>query len=1162
MRLSKIRIAGFKSFVDPVTIDLRSPLVGILGPNGCGKSNTIDAVRWVMGESSAKNLRGQSMEDVIFNGSSSRKPVGQASVELIFDNSDASLGGEFAQFSEISIKRQATREGKSTYFLNGTRCRRRDITDIFLGTGLGPRSYAIIEQGMISRLIEAKPEELRNTLEEAAGISRYKERRKETETRIRHTRENLERLEDVRDEVEKQLKRLDKQAKVAEKFTTLREQERAYEAQHLYLQWQALEQQKQQDLEGLQQCAERYKEELSQVQNQEQQVNALREQVSQANAQLNQIQGQYYQAGSEIARLEQSIQHQQELQQRQQDSFAQLEQSIEESKQHELEDQMVLEEAHESLLTLEPEGELLQTAQEQAQAQLQLAEQVQGDWQGQWESLQADIEQPTQTAQIEKARIEQLERQKQQLTQRLERLQQEEKSLSEQTELEDIEQWQEELLITQARLEDIQLTSDDLQQALPKQQQALQEQQALLSQKQSEYQQLQGRLSSLETLQQAALQDNPEQQAWLKQQGWQDNERLAQVLQVETGWEQAIEHILQYELDAIVVDTLPQKDLPADTHLMLAQANVTGVTQSNLQPLSDKVLAPHSLKERLAHVYCATHVEEAFALQVQLKVGESLLCQDGTWLGKTWLMTPSQQQQEESVLKRAQALAELHVQLPALAEEIAALQQTIEQLKSELAAAQEQNKQYQQQANQLHRQETSLLSQINTLQQKSEQLQQRKARIQTDQAEITQFLEQHEEELIQATEQRNEALMQLENLLAQKAQLESLKHGQQQDLAQLKQNQQQAQEALQQHKLQLETARQQQASSQRQLERVKQRLQQLEQQKQTLQTQIESQTNPQQAFEEDLLIARETQAEIGLQLSDAREQVQQLEQQIRQADEQRLHYEQVANKTRDQQEQQKLMWQTVSVKAQNLQEQLEATEFELEALQASLEQGQLAEELEQALIDTKLAISKLGAINLAAIDEFKEHQERKQYLDQQNDDLVEALETLEKAMRKIDRETRARFKETFETVNQRLQSMFPSLFGGGECYLEMTENDLLTAGVTIMARPPGKRLSSIHLMSGGEKALTAVALVFAIFELNPAPFCMLDEVDAPLDEANVGRFCDLVRQMSESVQFIFITHNRATMELAENLIGVTMREAGVSRLVSVDIAEATQFANG
>lgn len=1161
MRLSKIRIAGFKSFVDPVTIDLRSPLVGILGPNGCGKSNTIDAVRWVMGESSAKNLRGQSMEDVIFNGSSSRKPIGQASVELIFDNSDGGLGGEFAQFSEISIKRQASRDGKSTYFLNGTRCRRRDITDIFLGTGLGPRSYAIIEQGMISRLIEAKPEELRNTLEEAAGISRYKERRKETETRMRHTRENLERLGDLREEVDKQLKRLDKQAQAAEKYKTLRTQERELEAQYLLLQWQALEQQTSERLEQLSTCSEQYQLELAQAQGKEEQVTELREQVSHANASLNQIQASYYQAGSEISRLEQSIQHQKELQQRQQESLAQLEQAIEESKQHELEDQMVLEDAQEQILELTEEETSLIENLELAVEKVQEAELVQGDWQSRWDTLQQAIAEPTREAQVEKARIEQLERQSQQLNTRLERLQQEASTLADSHDLEDMEALSEELLMTQESLSMLEDSYESLQLQLPDYQQRLQNNQQTLDQQRSEQQQAQGRLASLETLQNAALQqDNEAQQTWLQQNQWQDNLRLAACLSVEAGWELAVETVLQHDLDAIAVDDLPL-DTPLNTSVFVSDIAADDLPQRALTRLSDKVTSPQSLQERLALVFCADSMEQALQQRSQLQVGESIICRDGTWLGKSWLRTTTTEQ-GDSVLKRQQEMTELQTRLENLEQSIHELDQQVAQDKQQLNELTQQSQQHQSQINQTHRQATEQSGQLKALQQKAEQLQQRRDRIQSDIEELRQFQSQYAEEQLVATEQRNEALAQLEQLLADKAQLEALKTGQQHSLESVKREYQTAQEVLQQHKLAIESYRQQQESSQRQLERVVTRLQQLQQQYETLQQQINMQTDPSETLLEDLQLARETRAEIEMQLMEAREQVEKLELSVRQTDEERLKADQVAEASRNRQEQLKLDWQALHVKTQTLAEQFEQLDVERETLLRNRADDCSIEQLETELQTTQKAIEKLGAINLAAIEEFNGHNERKAYLDQQNDDLVEALETLEKAIRKIDRETRARFKATFEQVNQRLMEMFPNLFGGGECYLEMTSDDLLTTGVAIMARPPGKRLSSIHLMSGGEKALTAVALVFAIFELNPAPFCMLDEVDAPLDEANVGRFCDLVRQMSERVQFIFITHNRATMELAENLIGVTMREPGVSRLVSVDIAEATQFANG
>ncbi|MEZ5538094.1 MAG: chromosome segregation protein SMC [Thiolinea sp.] len=1201
MRLSKIRIAGFKSFVDPVTLDLRSNLVGILGPNGCGKSNTIDAVRWVMGESSAKHLRGQSMDDVIFNGSSARKPVGVASVELVFDNSDGTLGGEYAQYAEISVKRQVSRDGTSKYFLNSARCRRRDITDIFLGTGLGPRSYAIIEQGMISRLIEAKPEELRNTLEEAAGISRYKDRRRETESRITHTRENLERLTDLREELEKQLQKLDRQAKAAIKFKELRGEEQRLEALSLLLQEQILQQESSELTQQLAKKSTEYQDQLSQVRTLESKVESLRQQHSEDNDKTNLIQGQYYQAGAEISRIEQTIKHQQDTRERQQNSLQQIQQALEETLRHAGEDRQTLTTSQQQLEELEPKSEALQQELMLAEDRLFDAEEQLSDWQEQWQELQQRIAEPTRQAQVEKTRMDQLEMQLSHQQQRLERLQRDAQNLSTSQFVEDVRAIELQLTETRNAYQLAEATLQEVSSQLQQQQQTLQQQQAELDNKRSRQQSQAGRLASLETLQQAGLdKDNKARQQWLNEYGLAKQPRLAEQLDVENGWETALETVLGGELDAVCVDSLPELiqeewprggislletalETPSPQPLSLTgRGAIEGGTAENplahgrfaetvlrergpggegAMPLQSKVKSPHTTRDWLQNIYCTDSLSTALQQRAQLHEGESLITPDGIWLGRHWIRIPRNRDAQGSILQRQKEIQQLQSRQQTLEQEVSALETSTSELRDTIRTLEGQRQQAQQESNRLHRDESALTSKLEGLQQRIDQLSKRQQQIQADQEEVQLQSETLRESFEQATEQRNIALEQLETLSTEREQLALEKDERQyaQDNARLEVRD--YREQLHSLKLEIETQRNQLDNSRRQLERVSSRLELLEQQRDELLEQIAEEDTPQELLEAELEQALEQRAEVELLLTEARQALQQTDHDIRTQDGLRVEAERIADTLRDQQEQLKLNWQSVQVRLQTLTEQFADTEFEREPLLAGQGEDETLPNIQQRLENLRSSIQRLGAINLAAIDEFQEQSERKTWLDEQNADLVEALETLEAAIRKIDRETRARFKETFDQVNSRLKAMFPRLFGGGECYLEMTGDDLLTTGVAIMARPPGKRISSIHLMSGGEKALTAVALVFAIFELNPAPFCMLDEVDAPLDEANVGRFCDLVGHMAERVQFIFITHNKRTMELAENLIGVTMREPGVSRLVAVDVAEAVQLAN-
>ncbi|MDD5393666.1 MAG: chromosome segregation protein SMC [Thiothrix sp.] len=1180
MRLSKIRIAGFKSFVDPVTLDLRSNLTGILGPNGCGKSNTIDAVRWVMGESSAKHLRGASMEDVIFNGSSSRKPVGLASVELVFDNTDGTLGGEYAKYAEISIKRQVSRDGDSKYFLNGSKCRRRDITDIFLGTGLGPRSYAIIEQGMISRLIEAKPEELRNTLEEAAGISRYKERRRETETRMAHTRENLERLTDLREEVEKQLERLDKQAKAAQRFRELRDEERKLEASVLLLQWDELKADSEARLRDLSVRSTSYQAQIVQVRHLEAIVEDLRQQYIAANDALNEVQGEYYQAGAEIARLEQSLQHQRDIQRRQQEALRNAESSIEETLRHAAEDREKLLASTQALADLEPHEDELNEQVSMAEERLFDAEERLNDWQEQWHTIQQRIAEPTRQAQVEKARMEQLDRQLQQTLQRFERLQQEATSLATNHFAEDLQLLEAQLDEASEAHASAEFQLESVTTSLHQYQQQQRELQSQLDTQRSQRQALQGRLASLETLQQAGLDKaNKARQQWLQAHGLDKNPRLAEQLQVENGWELAVETVLGEDLDAVCLKNpspltpLPQGERGKEGYpkagVTLLETELDTLSPSPLEGegwgegyLHHKINHPPAARNLFATIRCAETLSEALALRHTLAPGESIITRDGLWLGSNWLRSRRNNDAHSGILQRQQEIESLRGQLEALETSLAALQERTESLRNTIREHEQQRQQAQAETNQCHRAVSEHRSRLHALQQRLDQLHSRSQQVEAECEELESQRMQQEEDHLLASERRAIALEALETVQEEREQLADQREDLQHAVSEARRSQRELQDEVQDIRLSIETNRNQRDNSQRQLERITSRLELLEQQRDVLLEQLHMQEDPAADLQTDLEDAITTRADVELRLSQARQAVQVQEADIRKHDQERIQAERLAEQMRNEQESRKLEWQTVQVREQTVAEQFVKTEFVPAILHAELPDDAEISVFQQQLEATQRSIQRLGAINLAAIDEFREQNERKQYLDQQNDDLVAALETLETAIRKIDRETRARFKDTFDRVNVRLREMFPRLFGGGECYLEMTGDDLLTTGVSIMARPPGKRLSSIYLMSGGEKALTAVALVFAIFELNPAPFCMLDEVDAPLDEANVGRFCELVRHMAEQVQFIFITHNKTTMELAENLIGVTMREPGVSRLVAVDVAEAVKLANG
>ncbi|WP_299875889.1 chromosome segregation protein SMC [uncultured Cocleimonas sp.] len=1179
MRLSKIKIAGFKSFVDPTTIDLRSNLTGIVGPNGCGKSNTIDAVRWVMGESSAKHLRGASMEDVIFNGSSARKPIGQASIELLFDNSDATLGGEYAQFSEIGIKRLISRDGQSKYFLNGTRCRRRDITDIFLGTGLGPRSYAIIEQGMISRLIEAKPEELRNTLEEAAGISKYKDRRRETERRIKNTRENLDRLSDLREELEKQLSHLNRQAKAAEKFKTFKQEERRVSAELILLRLNKVKQDILTRENTINEKATSHQAQLSEQRSLENQIETKRAEHIEANENFNTVQANFYQIGAEISRLEQNIQHQKELAERHQRELNQVDSEINAANLHAEEDRRQFELAQQELATLEPQLAEKQQAFTESTEALNEAESKLSEWQSSWNSLQQKLAEPAQQAQVERARMEQLENQLQQVASRLIKLNTDKGIFNTESHKEELVQQQQLLTETKQKSTQVQEEFNRCKDALSAQIENNKSLQNKIQESRSELQGLSGKLSSLEVLQRAGLGKDSNNKAakklknWLVENGLDDVSPLAESISIESGWEKALETVLG--------DLLQSKPLESQQQLKKLMANAPDVSASfiiksdnDTPPLSgsfsdsftgslaEKVTKPSYLHTLLINFKCADSLEDAISNQQSLKAGEVFITKQGVLLGSNWLKTQAKDSgnKHEGVLERQKQIDETLAKIENTKQQLNSHEDSLENGQQQRKALEEQQSELQTRLNELHREESQAQSVIFASENRIKQTESNQQRVlaEVEELEVQQMTNQESHQ--SATLLRNQALSLLETLESQKVDIEGKDAPLVEEVNRLKEQTRQLGSETQQTQIRVESFKTTQTSAQQQLNRLDERLSLLQERKIQLVEQDKTADNDSvEVSTQQLEIQLEKRKDVETELAKSRDALQLIDNTVRELEQKRHQAEQEVERFRTLLESLKMEWQEVSVREQTLQEQFDETEFNLEELSQEIDESITLESHKNLLESIQTKVSRLGAINLAAIEEFKTQSERKIYLDKQDADLMEALETLETAIAKIDKDTRSRFKETFEKVNSRIQDMFPQLFGGGKAHLEMTGDDLLTTGIAIMAQPPGKRISSIHLMSGGEKALTAVAMVFAIFELNPAPFCMLDEVDAPLDEANVGRFCQLVKKMSDRVQFIFITHNKTTMELAENLIGVTMREPGISRLVSVDVNEASRM---
>jgi chromosome segregation protein len=1156
VRLKSIKLAGFKSFVDPTTVNFPSNMAAVVGPNGCGKSNIIDAVRWVMGESSAKNLRGESMTDVIFNGSTSRKPVSQASIELIFDNSDSTLVGEYAAYAEISIRRKVTRDAQNTYYLNGTKCRRRDITDIFLGTGLGPRSYSIIEQGMISKLIEARPEDLRNFIEEAAGISKYKERRRETETRIRRTHENLERLTDLREELERQLERLQRQAQAAEKYQQYKAEERQLKAQLSALRWQALNEQVSQREAVIGDQEISFEALVAEQRNADASIERLRDGHHELSESFNLVQGRFYSVGGDIARVEQSIQHGQQRLRQLQDDLKEAEQARQETESHLGHDRTLLATLGEELEMLEPEQELVSAAAEEAAAALEESELGMHGWQEQWDSFNTRSAEPRRQAEVQQARIQQLEQSMERLAERQRRLADELALLAADPEDAAILDLSEQLASTDLLLEELQLNDEQQAEQLDHTRQQLLAATQTQQQAQGELQRLNGRLASLEALQQAALDPGTGTAEWLREQGLDQRPRLAEGLRVEPGWELAVETVLGADLQAVLVDDFAGLALQGfdsgDLRLISAARESLGQPGS----LLDKVDSPLDLSPWLATVKPVETLEDALAARAGLAPGQSLISRDGYWVGRHFLRVCRASDAHSGVLARAQELQEAELEREEREASLASLDERLQQLREQQQHGEQQRDETRRSLQEQARQQGELKARLSASKAKAEQLTLRRRRLDEELGELSEQRAMETESVGESRLQLQDALdamamdtEQRELLLAQRDTLRER-------LDRVRQDARQHKDSAHTLALRLGSLRAQHASTRQALERLEQQSERLTERFEQLNLGLEEGEAPLDELRLKLEELLERRMAVDDEMRTARTALEDADRELRDAEKRRTQAEQQSQLIRGQMEQQRMDWQALSVRRTALQEQLLADGYDLQGVLATLPEGASESHAEQELESINGRIQRLGAINLAAIDEYQQQSERKRYLDAQNDDLVEALDTLENVIRKIDKETRNRFKDTFDRVNGGLQALFPKVFGGGSAYLELTGEDLLDTGVTIMARPPGKKNSTIHLLSGGEKALTALALVFSIFQLNPAPFCMLDEVDAPLDDANVGRYARLVKEMSQTVQFIYITHNKIAMEMADQLMGVTMHEPGCSRLVAVDVEEA------
>ena len=1169
MRLQSIKLAGFKSFVEPTNFVLPGQLVGVVGPNGCGKSNIMDAVRWVLGESKASELRGESMQDVIFNGTNNRKPASRASVELVFDNADHRAGGQWSQFSEIAVRRVLTREGNSSYFINNQLVRRRDVQDVFLGTGLGPRAYAIIGQGTISRIIESKPEELRLFLEEAAGVSKYKERRRETANRLNDTRENLTRVEDILRELNANLDKLERQAEVAAQFQSLQASATLKQQQLWFLKRADAQAEQARLAEQAQANATELESSMADLRRLEADIEVVRQAHYAAGDQVNQAQGQLYEASAEVGKLEAEIRF---VVEGRANAQLRLEQLVEQHQQwltqqttatDELEHiEANAESAQEQAAILEAQLE------EQAQVLPGLEEQLRGA-QGKANEQRGAVSQIQQQIQVLAAEQRGLQDQARQAEARRERLAAERNAV----------QAPDAMRLDNLREQHAQALEqhtwnmgalDALQTSVPQLDEARAAAQSNLNQQGADLAQLSARLQALKALQDK-LQTNDKLQPWVAKHGLGHLQPLWQQLKVENGWETAIEAVLRERLAALPVGQLDRvkgfaADAPASKLTFLETDGAQGAAPSaaaGFKPLLDKVSTPDAgVRAVLAHwlngCFVAENLGHALLERTKLGIGQYFVATDGHVVGPNSVSFYAADSEQAGMLARSQEIENLDKQVRAqslISEEARA---ALVRAEAEYANAAQQLVQLRARSNESQTRSHELQVELLRLTQATEQAAARSRQIEEDVQELDASLEDIQTRKA-ALQQRFEELdMQLADTQERHAQLDDAVIHQQRQL-----------DAAREQQRSLERQMQEASFSQRSLGAKRDELQR------TLKTagdQLAGVHAERERAQSELARLSDAAARGGLQdalalklqreeaLGAKRSEYDDLTNKLRASDERRLHIERALDPIRARITDMQLKEQAARLGVAQYTQQLEEAQADLAAVSQSVTEGNvrlngLQSDIERLHRD----ITALGAVNLAALEELTASRQRKAFLDTQMADLLEAIQTLEDAIAKIDAETRDLLASTFETVNGHFGKMFPELFGGGNAKLVMTGEEILDAGVQVMAQPPGKKNQTIHLLSGGEKALTAIALVFAIFQLNPAPFCLLDEVDAPLDDANTERYAKLVSTMSASTQFLFISHNKIAMEMAKQLIGVTMQEQGVSRIVAVDMESAANL---
>nr|WP_225224127.1 chromosome segregation protein SMC [Limnohabitans radicicola] len=1172
VRLNSIKLSGFKSFAEPTNFMLPGQLVGVVGPNGCGKSNIMDAVRWVLGESKASELRGESMQDVIFNGTTTRKPASRASVELVFDNADHRAGGQWGQFAEIAVKRVLTRDGNSSYYINNQPVRRRDVQDVFLGTGLGPRAYAIIGQGTISRIIESRPEELRLFLEEAAGVSKYKERRRETENRLSDTRENLTRVEDILRELNANLEKLEKQAEVAQRYNNLQADSTLKQHQLWFLKRREAEGDQGKVKADVDQAINALESRMADLRHVESELETIRQAHYAAGDEVNQAQGKLYEASAEVGKLEAEIRFVVEGRQRAEQRLVQLKEQIEQWHQRSEQAQTELDTlAEQSVMAEDQSMTLAAQVEDQAMALPELEEALR-QAQNKANEQRGSVVQVQQQIQVLAAEQRNTEEQSRQLNQRRERLQADRNALAAPDE-QRLAQLSEQLAETEAAAAESNARLQELQEQVPQLDEDRRHRQQVVNDESARLADLTARLEALKALQEKVRTDG-KLKPWLSKHGMEGLEGLWSRIHIESGWENALESALREKLSALEVSRLDMVRAfaadapPAKLSFFTPPTAGTAAPRTGLpagcRALSDLLRVSDAglsalLGDWLQGCYTAPSMDDALSWRTQLHAGEVLFVQPGHAVTAHSVSFYAQDSEQAGLLARAQEIENIEKQLRAqtlIAEES---RTALARAEGAYADASQRLISVRQEASTSQSRAHEVQVEHLRLSQMAEQTRARSEQIQGDMAEVDALLEELQERRVTAEARFEELDMQLADSQERHAQLDDRVIEAERKLSECREQQRSLERQAQEAQFSQRSLQARQGELQRTVETATQQISSISAEQQRAHDELSRLTDAaaQGGLQDALAIKLEREQALGAK----RSAYDDLTAKLRASDERKVAFERELEPLRQRITDLQLKEQAARLGLEQYTQLLADAQADLEAVAKSIEEGEVRIYGLQGEIDRiNREINALGPVNLAALEELSTARERKTFLDSQNADLTEAMNTLEDAIKKIDAETRDLLGGTFKIVNEHFSRMFPELFGGGQAKLVMTGEEILDSGVQVMAQPPGKKNQTIHLLSGGEKALTAIALVFAIFQLNPAPFCLLDEVDAPLDDANTERYAKLVASMGKETQFLFISHNKIAMEMAKQLIGVTMQEQGVSRIVAVDMESAVNLA--